>query len=44
MEAKGLPGLALQVFKNDQPPTLEQKHFVMATLIRGGVFGDAGKE
>jgi hypothetical protein len=23
MEAKGLPGLALQVFKNDQPPTLK---------------------
>lgn len=28
----------------DQAPALEQQHFVMATLIRGGVFGDAGKE
>ena len=28
----------------DQVPALEQQHFVMATLIRGGVFGDAGKE
>jgi len=28
----------------DQPPALEQQHFVMATLIRGGVFGDAGKD
>jgi CRISPR-associated protein Csy3 len=28
----------------DKAPTLEQQHFVMATLIRGGVFGDAGKE
>ena len=28
----------------DQTPSLEQQHFVMATLIRGGVFGDAGKE
>ncbi|WP_104203291.1 type I-F CRISPR-associated protein Csy3 [Billgrantia saliphila] len=26
----------------DQVPTAEQQHFVMATLIRGGVFGDAG--
>lgn len=25
----------------DQPPTAEQQHFVMAILIRGGVFGDA---
>ena len=25
----------------DQPPTTEQQHFVMAILIRGGVFGDA---
>jgi len=28
----------------DEVPALEQQHFVMATLIRGGVFGDAGKE
>lgn len=28
----------------DKVPTSEQQHFVMATLIRGGVFGDAGKE
>ncbi len=28
----------------DKAPALEQQHFVMATLIRGGVFGDAGKE
>ena len=28
----------------DQTPPLEQQHFVMATLIRGGVFGDAGKD
>ena len=28
----------------DQMPAPEQQHFVMATLIRGGVFGDAGKE
>lgn len=26
----------------DQVPAVEQQHFVMATLIRGGVFGDAG--
>lgn len=26
----------------DQTPAVEQQHFVMATLIRGGVFGDAG--
>lgn len=25
-------------------PALEQQHFVMATLVRGGVFGDAGKD
>jgi CRISPR-associated protein Csy3 len=25
-------------------PELAQQHFVMATLIRGGVFGDAGKD
>ena len=28
----------------DQVPAIEQQHFVMATLVRGGVFGDAGKE
>ena len=28
----------------DKAPEPEQQHFVMATLIRGGVFGDAGKE
>jgi CRISPR-associated protein Csy3 len=28
----------------DQVPAIEQQHFVMATLIRGGVFGDSGKE
>lgn len=28
----------------DQAPALDQQHFVMATLIRGGVFGDSGKE
>ncbi len=28
----------------DKVPSPEQQHFVMATLIRGGVFGDAGKE
>lgn len=28
----------------DKVPALEQQHFVMATLIRGGVFGDAGKD
>jgi CRISPR-associated protein Csy3 len=28
----------------DKVPDLEQQHFVMATLVRGGVFGDAGKE
>ena len=27
----------------DKPPELEQQHFVMATLIRGGVFGDSSK-
>lgn len=26
----------------DKAPPLEQQHFVIATLIRGGVFGDAG--
>ena len=28
----------------DKTPALEQQHFVLATLIRGGVFGDAGKD
>ena len=28
----------------DKEPALEQQHFVMATLIRGGVFGESGKE
>lgn len=28
----------------DKLPDLKQQHFVMATLIRGGVFGDSGKE
>lgn len=28
----------------DKVPEVNQQHFVMATLIRGGVFGDAGKE
>ena len=28
----------------DKPPSDEQQHFVMATLIRGGVFGVAGKD
>jgi CRISPR-associated protein Csy3 len=27
-----------------QVPAVDQQHFVMATLIRGGVFGDAGKD
>ncbi len=26
----------------DKVPALEQQHFVVATLVRGGVFGDAG--
>ena len=28
----------------DKTPAVDQQHFVMATLIRGGVFGDAGKD
>ncbi len=28
----------------DKVPALDQQHFVMATLIRGGVFGDSGKD
>lgn len=31
------------VIKN-QPPALEQQHYVMANLIRGGVFGESGKD
>jgi CRISPR-associated protein Csy3 len=26
----------------DREPEVEQQHYVMATLIRGGVFGEAG--
>lgn len=28
----------------DKVPSLDDQHFVVATLIRGGVFGDAGKD
>ena len=28
----------------DQVPPVEQQHFVMAVLVRGGVFGDASKD
>lgn len=28
----------------DQVPSLEQQHYVMANLIRGGVFGESGKD
>jgi CRISPR-associated protein Csy3 len=28
----------------DKMPPIEQQHFVMATLVRGGVFGDASKD
>jgi len=28
----------------DKVPTAEQQHFVIATLVRGGVFGDSGKD
>ena len=28
----------------DKVPSLDQQHFVIATLIRGGVFGDSGKD
>ena len=28
----------------DKVPPVDQQHFVMATLVRGGVFGDAGKD
>jgi len=27
----------------DQAPSVEQQHFVMATLVRGGVFGEGGE-
>ncbi len=28
----------------DEEPSVEQKHYVMAVLLRGGVFGQSGKE
>jgi CRISPR-associated protein Csy3 len=28
----------------EKVPTLEQQHYVMATIIRGGVFGESGKD
>ena len=28
----------------DQKPATEQQHYVMAVLVRGGVFGASGKE
>jgi CRISPR-associated protein Csy3 len=28
----------------DQVPAVEQQHYVMANLIRGGVFGESGKD
>ena len=28
----------------DQAPAVEQQHYVMANLIRGGVFGESGKD
>jgi CRISPR-associated protein Csy3 len=28
----------------DKTPSIEQQHYVMAVLVRGGVFGDSGKE
>lgn len=31
------------VLKDKEPP-IEQQHYVMAILVRGGVFGDSGKE
>ncbi|PID64183.1 MAG: type I-F CRISPR-associated protein Csy3 [Gammaproteobacteria bacterium] len=30
--------------KDDKSPTEEQQHYAMAILIRGGVFGESGKE
>lgn len=32
------------VLKDKKPPTAGDQHFVMATLVRGGVFGDSDKE
>lgn len=32
------------VLKDKQPEDVNQQHYVMAVLIRGGVFGDSGKE
>jgi CRISPR-associated protein Csy3 len=29
---------------NDEKPSVEQQHYIMAVLIRGGVFGASGKE
>lgn len=29
---------------HDKMPTIDQQHFVVATLLRGGVFGDSGKD
>jgi CRISPR-associated protein Csy3 len=29
---------------SDKVPALEQQHYVMATLVRGGVFGESGKD
>ena len=37
----GLLHPAGQLAAEDQVPPVEQQHFVMAVLIRGGVFGDA---
>ncbi len=31
------------IIKNNKP-SLDQQHYVIATLIRGGVFGDGGKD
>jgi len=28
----------------DQVPDVAQQHFVMANLVRGGVFGESGKD
>lgn len=30
--------------RGTEPATAEKKHYVMAVLVRGGVFGDSGKE
>ena len=29
---------------NDKEPSIEEQHYVMAVLVRGGVFGESGKE